>query len=104
MMGTIRNTIAIAFLMAASTSPIARAGSKVYVGSQVPANRQVTMNRIDHSVWDALLRKYVDADRMVNYRALKASSGDMQALDGYLATLSAAGPQIRSDGTSHKPI
>jgi hypothetical protein len=93
---TTRNITAIALLIAASTCQIARAGSKVYVGSKVPASRQVSMDQIDHSAWDALLQKYVDDDGMVNYRDLKASTGDVQALDGYLSTLSSAGAKIRA--------
>ena len=73
---------AVALLLAAAASQIAHAGSKVYVGSQVPSGSQVSMVCISHSARDAILRKYVDQNGMVNYRALQASAGDMQALDG----------------------
>jgi hypothetical protein len=89
---------AVALLLAAATSHIAQAGSKVYVGTQVPSGSQVSMDRIDHAAWDALLRKYVDQDGMVNYQALQASAGDMQALDGYLTTLSAGTTRVRASG------
>ncbi len=95
MIRTVSSTIAIAFLVAVASSQPAYAG-KVYVGSQVPSVRQVSMDRIDHSAWDAIVRKYVDEDGMVNYRALKASSRDMRALDGYLRTLPIAIPRIRA--------
>ena len=95
MIRTVSSTIAIAFLVAVASSQPAHAG-KVYVGSQVPSVRQVSMDRIDHSAWDAIVHKYVDEDGMVNYRALKASSRDMRALDGYLRTLSTARPRIRA--------
>ncbi len=95
MIRTFSSTIAIAFLVAVASSQPAHAG-KVYVGSQVPSVRQVSMDRIDHSAWDAIVRKYVDEDGMLNYRALKSSSRDMRALDGYLRTLSNASPRIRT--------
>ena len=94
MASTFRNTAVIVVLIAAATSQIARAGSKVYVGSRVSSGRQVSMDRIDHSLWDALVRKYVDNDGMVDYQALKASSRDSGALDGYLKTLSTANPRV----------
>jgi hypothetical protein len=46
------------------------------------------MNHIDHSAWNAILQRYVDSNGMVNYRGLKASPNDVQALDGYLRTMS----------------
>ena len=72
------------------------AGDKVYVGDQVLPEQQVAMDQIDHSAWDAILGKYVDADGMVDYRSLQASPPDMRALDQYLATLSTASPTIRA--------
>ena len=35
------------------------AGRKTTVGQGVPAERRVSLDRIDHGAWDALLRKYV---------------------------------------------
>lgn len=60
----------------------------VVVGANVPAERRLALNQIDHSVWDGLLKKYVDTEGMVNYRAWKANSADAQALDQYLVHLS----------------
>jgi hypothetical protein len=62
----------------------------VTVGADVPQAKRVPVERIDHSAWDALLRKYVDAAGMVDYAAWKASSADQAALDAYLAHLSSA--------------
>jgi len=87
---------ALAILLVAATGQIALAGSKVYVGIQNPSGGQVSMDRIDHSVWNSILRKYVDQNGMVNYRALKASSSDVKALDGYLAKLSTANTRVRA--------
>ncbi len=96
MVRTISSAVAIAFLVAVASSQPVHAGSKVYVGSQVASSRQVSMDRIDHSAWDAILHKYVDNDGMVAYRALHASSADVRALDGYLQTLSTASPRTRA--------
>jgi hypothetical protein len=54
------------------------------------------MDQIDHSAWDAIVRKYVDENGMVAYRELHASSAEVQALDGYLQTLSTASSRIRA--------
>ena len=72
------------------------AGPKVSVGMTVPTNQQVSMDRIDHSSWDALLRKYVDLDGRVNYRAWQSSQADNKALTRYLSTLSTASTTIRA--------
>ena len=72
------------------------AGPVVTVGAQVPAHRRVAMDAIDHSAWDALLRRYVDAKGMVNYGEWKASGADQQALDRYLAHLSEANVSRKS--------
>ena len=93
---TLSSTAAVAFLVAVASSQPARAGAKVYVGSQVASDRQVSMDRIDHAAWDAILRKYVDDNGMVAYRALHGSSADVRALDGYLRALSAASPRMRA--------
>jgi len=44
---------------------------------------------IDHSAWDGLLKKHVDAKGLVNYTAWKGSQSDMDALDGYLKQFAA---------------
>ncbi|MBY0525781.1 MAG: DUF547 domain-containing protein [Gemmataceae bacterium] len=44
---------------------------------------------LDHGTFDALLKKYVDAEGMVAYRAWKANADDVKALDDYLARLGA---------------
>lgn len=66
------------------------AGPVVTVGANVPADQRVPVQQIDHAVWDALLKKHVDADGMVGYGPWKHSAADMQALDRYLVHLSSA--------------
>ncbi len=63
------------------------------LGPVVGTAQQVSMDAIDHSLWNALLQKYVDQAGGVNYAALKASP-DSAALDGYIATLSSASLQV----------
>ena len=59
-------------------------------GQQWPANQQVSMDSIDHQVFDKLLKKYVNKDGRVNYQAWHASTVDRKMLTDYLASLSRA--------------
>ncbi|QDV59251.1 DUF547 domain-containing protein [Rosistilla oblonga] len=83
-----------AFLTFPAISSPAWAGSAVYLGTRVAQSRQVSIDKIDHAAWDAITRKYVDTNGMVNYRGLKASAADMQALARYLNLLSTANPSL----------
>lgn len=65
----------------------------VLVGASVPISQRVPLDRIDHKLWDGLLKKYVDQHGRVAYAAWKRSAADVQALDQYLRLLST------SDGT-----
>ena len=65
---------------------VACTGNEVFVGRRVAAT--TALDRIDHSAWNTLLHKYVDADGMVNYRAWHSSPADIRDLDQYLSTLS----------------
>lgn len=66
-------------------------------GSQTSeAKSHVPLDRVDHSTWDRLLKKYVDQDGMVNYTAWKASETDRAALKEYLVALSQADPQAKT--------
>ena len=52
-------------------------------GSQASEERShVPLDQVDHSVWDRLLKKYVDQDGMVNYAAWKASETDPRGAEG----------------------
>ena len=74
----------------------ARGGTKVPVGRNVPAGQRVSIDRINHSGLDSLLKKFVDAEGNVNYAAWQRSAPDVQALDAYLAHLSTADPRQRA--------
>ncbi len=85
---------AAVFLLAGSVcgfSSCADAGRAVSVGRQVRGT--IPLRDIDHSVWDQLLRRYVDDDGYVNYRAWHASRADRQKLRDYLSGLSSADPK-----------
>lgn len=74
------------FMILAATA----AGADVFVGKQVNAGDRVPVNQIDHTVFDGLLSRFVDADGMVAYRNWHADQAARAELTGYLETLSAA--------------
>lgn len=65
-----------------------------FVGQRWTPNQQVSINQIRHDNFDALLKRYVDADGYVNYRAWHASRADRAELQNYLKQLSRANPQL----------
>ncbi len=78
---------------------IHHASDVVVVDSQLraqdaPSPRRVSMDQVDHSAWDRLLKKYVDDDGMVDYKSWKSSPRDTAALKSYLATLSRADTRV----------
>ncbi|MCA9194105.1 MAG: DUF547 domain-containing protein [Planctomycetales bacterium] len=81
-------TVTVLFSVIALTFGSHSLAADVLVGTNVPAARQTPLDQIDHSVWDGLLKKYVDDKGMVKYKAWKTNTGDTQALDQYLAQLS----------------
>lgn len=83
-----RRLFAMIALMAGCS--VAEAGTNVYVGDASPAGGSVSMNKIEHAAWDGLLKKYVDQDGRVNYRAWHKNATDRQALKRYLSGLSRA--------------
>ena len=80
--------LGIVIVMAVSTT--SRAGSKNTLGKRWTASEQISMDRVDHASWDALLQRYVGPRGMVNYAAWNESATDQRALDDYLANLSRA--------------
>ena len=86
----------IACGLAVACPSVSLAGQTVSVGRSVPANQLVSMDQIDHGVWDGLLKRYVDDNGNVAYAQWKRSAQDTQALDSYLATLSSADPRARA--------
>ena len=69
---------------------IAEAGPQVTVGRAAAASERISIEQIDHSSWDRLLKKYVDRSGNVNYTAWQQTVQDSQQLDAYLAHLSLA--------------
>jgi len=92
----IRPVILAALIFAVAPAAVANAGKKRTVGYKWPADRLVSMDRIDHRSWDALLAKYVDGEGYVNYQAWNASAQDQRLLDQYLAHLSQASPTAKA--------
>ena len=60
----------------------------VFVGRCVRGT--VSLDQIDHAVWNDLLKKYVDEDGMVDYQSWHATPADRRALTEYLKHLSTA--------------
>lgn len=85
--------MSVVVFLAGGPTGAAVAGSTVHVGTQYPAGALISLDRIDHAVWDRLVKTYVDPDGFVDYAAWKGSSADMAALDQYLDTLSRGDPR-----------
>ena len=85
-------TVSVWVLLAAGVMGQARvfAGPEVVVGRDVSPSQRIPLGRIDHSLWDRLLRTFVDSKGLVNYSAWHSSSEAQAALDTYIAQLSAA--------------
>lgn len=92
-----RFSLAGCALMAAAAGALlvtdSEASAKDPLGRSWPPEQMVSMDQIDHSAFDALLKKYVDLDGFVNYQAWKANPADRQALQQYLVDLSRANPR-----------
>lgn len=61
-----------------------------FVGKTWDAAQLVSIDKIDHSSYDQLLKKYVDDDGMVDYKAWQQNSGDRLSLQRYLEHLGKA--------------
>lgn len=70
-------------------------------GQKWPANHRVSYAQIDHSVYDRLLKKYVDNNGMVNYRNWYTNTADRAELKNYLAELGKA-DESKHAGKSEK--
>lgn len=82
--------LALATLAGVMVSSICCAGPTVTVGVNVPPAQRVSVDKVNHSTWDRLLKKYVDANGYVAYAAWHASAADQKALNDYLNHLSEA--------------
>lgn len=67
---------------------LAFSGDEWSVGVSIPAAQRISVAKIDHSSWNAMLQKYVDHDGLVDYQNWKRD--DVAALDTYLKELSRA--------------
>lgn len=64
--------------------------STILLGSNVTADERISVEQIDHADWDRLLKRYVDDQGYVDYRAWTSSPADQMALDEYLEHLAHA--------------
>lgn len=80
----------LALVAVISAWTVCLAGPTITVGRNVTAAARVPVGKIDHSGWNALLKKYVDEQGYVDYVKWKASVGDQKALGDYIQQLSAA--------------
>lgn len=78
-------------LIRSGNSHPAISGNEANAGTTA-AESSVPLDQIDHSVWNGLLKKYVDDNGMVNYAAWRASPSDTNALRQYLAELRRGDP------------
>ena len=84
-----RRFLLLAVLIAATSAIAWRASHPTrLVGRVWPPAERVAIGGVSHQTWAELLRRYVDADGLVDYSGWKQSSEDMQRLDEYLAALS----------------
>ncbi|GIW82719.1 MAG: DUF547 domain-containing protein [Gemmatales bacterium] len=81
------NRILIVVITFTSTALAAHAGNPMMLGRPCSLSHRSSLEKVDHSVFDYLLHKYVDERCLVNYTAWHASAADMRALDGYLAAI-----------------
>lgn len=80
----------LALVAVVSVRTVCFASPTITVGRNVAAGQRVAVGQIDHSGWDALLKKYVDERGNVDYTTWKATAADTKMLDDYILQLSAA--------------
>lgn len=59
---------------------------------------------VQHDAWDALLKKYVNAQGLVGYEKWKATAADVKTLDDYLAQFGKAGIVATGDDLTASAI
>ncbi|QDU52308.1 DUF547 domain-containing protein [Gimesia panareensis] len=74
--------------------------AKEPLGQKWAAGQLLSMDQINHSSYNNLLKRYVDQDGYVNYTAWKRSAADRQALQKYLTHLSQASTSIKASRES----
>jgi hypothetical protein len=85
-----RVTLAMSALLSVVAVSGARAGQPVLAVQPAPASQRISMQDVDHRPWTELLAKYVNDRGMVDYQGWQASAADLQVLDNYLTSLTAA--------------
>ena len=80
----------LAFIAVESARTDCLAGPQITVGRNVAAVDRIPVGKVDHSGWNALLKKYVDEGGYVEYAKWKASATDQKSLDSYIHQLSSA--------------
>jgi hypothetical protein len=83
-------SVAIVLSMAAQ----ADAETKVTLGCTT--GERIPLEKIDHSIWDGLLKRYSTDEGRVDYAAWHKSAEDTADLDAYLANLSQGDPDAPS--------
>lgn len=68
-------------------SDFLRAKPAVYLGQPCKQTNRPSAAEMDHGIYDALLKKYVDADGLVAYGKWKGNAADLKVLDDYLIKL-----------------
>ncbi len=84
--------LGLALLLVGASGACSQASDDAVLGRTWPAAQRVSIDRVDHSAYTALLGRYVDQSGMVDYATWKATAADIRALDAYLETLSRANP------------
>ncbi len=74
----------------------ATASAKEPLGRAWPAGQYISMDDVDHAIYDQLLQTYVNGDGMVNYAAWRGSDTDRKSLQNYLVRLSQASPAVKA--------
>ena len=85
--------VALAIVAGVIASP---AFGKSPLGKKWGRAELVSMDDIDHSSFDKLLKKYVDRDGYVDYFAWQRSRADRSSLQNYLSMLSRATPSKKA--------
>lgn len=90
-------TLKLSLIALFSLLLIGQSQADEYAGKQWPASQQVSIDQVDHQVWNEMLQKYVDQDGMVNYQAWNNDATDRQRLKQYLESLSQANPNLAAN-------
>lgn len=74
--------------------------AKEPLGQRWAPGQQLSMDQINHSTFNTLLKRYVDEDGYVNYAAWQRSQTDRQELQKYLSHLSQASNSLKASRKS----